>query len=112
MGSGAVGGYTGGWLHHHGHDVTLIDFWPANIEAIRANGLQLDGLSEEERFTVTGVNALHVSDVQSLVRHPPIDIALVSIPMAWTAATVAAAPPAKLGSEEAFPPVRWASASA
>jgi len=79
VGVGALGGYVGGHLARAGHDVTLIDFWPANIEAIRANGLQLDGLSEEERFTVTGVNALHVSDVQSLVRHAPIDIALVSV---------------------------------
>jgi ketopantoate reductase len=42
MGSGAVGGYTGGWLHHHGHDVTLIDMWPEHIETIRAKGLELD----------------------------------------------------------------------
>jgi len=79
VGVGALGGYVGGHLARAGHDVTLIDFWPANIEAIRADGLQLDGLSDEERFTVTGVEALHVSDVQSLARRPPIDIALVSV---------------------------------
>ncbi len=79
VGVGALGGYVGGHLAQAGHDVTLIDFWPANIEAIRANGLQLDGMSEEERFTVTGVKALHVSDVQSLARQAPIDIAMVSV---------------------------------
>ena len=79
VGVGALGGYVGGNLARHGHDVTLIDFWPDNIEAIRARGLQLDGLSEDERFTVTDVPALHVSDVQGLARQRPIDIAMVSV---------------------------------
>jgi 2-dehydropantoate 2-reductase len=79
VGVGALGGYVGGNLARHGHDVTLIDFWPDNIEAIRARGLQLDGLSDEERFTVRDVAALHVSDVQSLARQRPIDIALVAV---------------------------------
>ncbi|MFN0091997.1 MAG: ketopantoate reductase family protein [Acidimicrobiales bacterium] len=79
VGVGALGGYVGGNLAQHGHDVTLIDFWPENIETIRRRGLRLDGLSAEERFTVEGVNALHVSDVQSLARERPIDIALVAV---------------------------------
>ena len=36
VGVGALGGYVGGWLAHTGEDVTLIDFWPENIEAIRS----------------------------------------------------------------------------
>lgn len=79
VGVGALGGYVGGNLARHGHDVTFIDFWPANIEAIRADGLRLDGLSDDERFTVSDVPALHVGDVQSLARQRPIDIALVSV---------------------------------
>ena len=79
IGVGALGGYVGGHLARAGHDVTLIDFWPANIEAIRTKGLQLDGLSEEERFTVTGVTAMHVSDVQALARQQRIDIAMVAV---------------------------------
>ena len=49
LGGGAVGGYVGGHLALHGHDVTLIDFWHDNIEAIRKNGLELSGMTEEER---------------------------------------------------------------
>ncbi|MCC6437677.1 MAG: 2-dehydropantoate 2-reductase [Acidimicrobiales bacterium] len=79
VGVGALGGYVGGHLARAGHDITLIDFWPANIDAIRERGLQLDGLSEEERFTVEGVTAMHVSDVQSLACRPPIDIAFISV---------------------------------
>ena len=52
VGVGALGGYVGGWLAHTGHDVTLIDFWPENIEAIRKHGLELDGVTPEEKFTV------------------------------------------------------------
>ncbi|MEA3218350.1 MAG: 2-dehydropantoate 2-reductase [Acidimicrobiia bacterium] len=79
VGVGALGGYVGGNLARHGHDVTLIDFWPDNIEAIRSRGLQLDGMSEEERFTVKDVTAMHVSDVQALARQQPIDIAMVAV---------------------------------
>jgi 2-dehydropantoate 2-reductase len=28
VGAGALGGYVGGYLAHHGQDVTLIDMWP------------------------------------------------------------------------------------
>ena len=45
LGGGAVGGYVGGHLALHGHDVTLIDFWHDNVEAIRKNGLELSGLT-------------------------------------------------------------------
>ena len=44
VGAGAVGGYLGGHLARLGHDVTLIDAWPAHVEAIRASGLALTGL--------------------------------------------------------------------
>ena len=45
IGVGALGGYVGGWLAHSGEDVTLIDFWPENIETIRKKGLSLDGVT-------------------------------------------------------------------
>jgi len=79
VGVGALGGYVAGNLARAGHDITLIDFWPDNIETIRREGLRLDGLSEQERFTVEGLPAMHVSDVQSLARQAPIDIAIVSV---------------------------------
>ena len=79
MGTGALGGYVGGYLAHHGHDVTLIDMWPENIEAIRSRGLELDGVTPEEKFTVTKAKTLHITEVQSLSKQKPIDIAFISV---------------------------------
>jgi 2-dehydropantoate 2-reductase len=78
VGAGALGGYVGGNLAHHGQDVTLIDFWPENVEAIRTRGLELDGLTPEEKFTVTKAKTMHVTEVQSLAKRK-IDIAFVSV---------------------------------
>jgi 2-dehydropantoate 2-reductase len=79
VGTGALGGYVGGYLAHTGHDVTLIDIWPENIEAIRSRGLQLDGVTDEEKITVTSAKTMHLSEVQSLAKQRPIDIAFVAV---------------------------------
>jgi 2-dehydropantoate 2-reductase len=79
VGTGALGGYVGGYLAQAGLDVTLIDFWPENIEAIRARGLQLDGVTPEEKFTVTQAKTMHLTEVQDLARQKPVDIAFVAV---------------------------------
>ena len=66
VGTGALGGYVGGWLAHTGQDVTLIDMWPENVEAIRARGLELDGLSDAERITVKSARTMHLSTWQTI----------------------------------------------
>lgn len=76
VGAGAVGGYAGGYLARAGEDVTLIDPWPEHVEHMRAHGLTLEGLTEEECFT-TPVNAMHITDVQSLSRTGKVDIAFI-----------------------------------
>ena len=63
---------------HAGQDVTLIDPWPEHVEAIRANGMNLYGMTEAERRTVK-VNAMHLTEVQSLAKQRPIDIAFISV---------------------------------
>src|SRR5918998_1557261 len=79
VGAGALGGYVGGYLAHHGEDVTLIDMWPEHIETIRARGLELDGVTPEEKFTVTRAKTLHLTEVQTLAKEKPVDIAFVSV---------------------------------
>ena len=76
MGAGAIGGYVGGQLSRNGHDVTLIDPWPAHIEAIRANGLEMTGTTAAERCIVKP-NTMHLTDAQSLSKQKPIDIAFI-----------------------------------
>jgi len=91
MGAGALGGYVGGTLAHLGHDVTLIDAWPEHVETIRARGLELDGVTPAERFTVREAKTLHITEVQSLAK-TPIDIAFVSVKSydtAWATALIA-----------------------
>src|SRR3954471_22296269 len=78
VGAGALGGYVGGSLAQLGHDVTLIDAWPENVETIRARGLELDGMTPEERFTVKNLRILHVTEAQSLAK-TPFDVAMVSM---------------------------------
>ncbi len=79
VGVGALGGYVGGYLAHAGHDVTFIDMWPENIELIRKRGLLLDGVTPEEKFTVTKAKTMHLTELQDLVKQKPIDIAFVAV---------------------------------
>ncbi|MGC8475900.1 MAG: ketopantoate reductase family protein [Acetobacteraceae bacterium] len=78
VGAGAVGGYVGSGLAAAGHDVTLIDPWPAHVEAIRAGGMVLSGMTQAESRTVA-VPALHLTEVQALAKGRPIDIAFVAV---------------------------------
>jgi 2-dehydropantoate 2-reductase len=79
VGTGALGGYVGGNLAHSGEDVTLIDLWPENIEAIRSRGLEFDGVTEEEKITVRAAKTMHMTEVQTLAKQKPVDIAIVSM---------------------------------
>src|ERR1700690_4361257 len=79
VGAGALGGYVGGYFARQGQDVTLIDMWPENIEAIRSRGLALDGITPEEKFTVKNARTMHLTEVQSLSKEQPVDIAFVAV---------------------------------
>ena len=78
VGAGAIGGYTGGNLAHNGFDVTLIDPWPEHVEAIRRDGLALEGVTPEE-FVLARPKTLHLTEVQHLAKERPIDIAFISM---------------------------------
>jgi 2-dehydropantoate 2-reductase len=76
VGTGAVGGYAGAHMAQAGEDVTLVDFWPENVEAIRTKGLRISHLRDVPEFT-TPARALHVTELQHLAKEKPIDIAFV-----------------------------------
>ena len=74
VGAGAVGSYLAAFLARAGHDVTVIDPWPEQVEAIRAQGMAVSGPHDpfEARFT-----ALHVHEAQRL--GADFDIAVVAM---------------------------------
>ena len=74
LGVGAIGGIIGGYLSRAGHDVTLIDQWPANVEAIRDKGLTIS--TQEGDFTVAA-NAVHLGEVCNIVE--PFDLVFLAM---------------------------------
>ena len=78
IGAGAVGGYCGAHMAKAGEDVTLIDAWPAHVEAMRKEGLRITHAMEVGEFTVP-VRALHITDVQHLAGEAPVDIAFICV---------------------------------
>lgn len=77
VGAGAVGGYVGAHMARAALDVTLIDPWPDHVEKMRSEGLALSGLTTQENFRVD-VNAMHLTELQSVSKQQLFDIAFVS----------------------------------
>src|SRR5437868_4010026 len=63
IGAGAVGGYVGAQLARAGEDVVLIDAWPEHVDAIKRDGMHLEGSQGRH---VVRVRAMHIHEVQSL----------------------------------------------
>lgn len=73
LGTGAVGGSIGADLTRAGHDVILIDQWPAHVDAMNANGLRVVMPHAELH---TPVRACHLCDVSTL--NPQLDIVFLA----------------------------------
>src|SRR5437763_8996151 len=74
MGAGAIGSVVGGMLTKAGHDVTLIDQWPAHVEAMKQNGLRLSGTCGEH---VIPVRVLHLYEAQGI--QEPFDAVFLAV---------------------------------
>lgn len=74
VGAGAVGGSVAADLIRAGLDVTVIDQWPAHVEAMRADGLTVHLPTE---IQVTRLPALHVCQVAEL--REPFDIVFTAV---------------------------------
>lgn len=72
VGSGANGSSIGADLIRAGHDVTLVEQWPAHVEAMRSDGLVIR--TAEGESTVEP-HVLHLCEVAEL-RHP-FDVVLI-----------------------------------
>ncbi|WP_424812248.1 ketopantoate reductase family protein [Roseococcus sp. YIM B11640] len=78
VGAGAVGGYAGAYMAQAGEDVTFIDMWPENVEAMRSKGLRITHIRDVPEFTVP-VNAIHLTELQGVVKQKPFDIAFICV---------------------------------
>jgi 2-dehydropantoate 2-reductase len=74
MGAGAIGSVVGGLLTKAGHDVTMIDQWPAHVEAMKQHGLRLSGTCGEH---VVPVRALHLYEAQAI--RDPFDAIFLAV---------------------------------
>jgi len=74
VGAGAIGSYLGAFLAKAGHEVTLIDPWAEQVEAIRAKGLAVTG--PHEAFTAHPT-AIHLHEAARLPRD--FEIAFVAV---------------------------------
>jgi 2-dehydropantoate 2-reductase len=52
VGAGAMGGSYGGLLAVAGHEVSLIDAWPAHVDAIERDGLRVEGVLGDHRLRI------------------------------------------------------------
>ncbi|MFC2042497.1 ketopantoate reductase family protein [Chloroflexota bacterium] len=73
LGVGAIGSSIGADLTRAGHDILLIDQWPAHVEAMKAQGLRVT-ISNEEIHTT--VKAVHLCELRSL--QPQFDIVFLA----------------------------------
>ena len=63
VGAGANGACVGADLVRAGHDVTLVEQWPAHVEAMRRHGIRIDQPSGSH---TTPVRTLHLCEVATL----------------------------------------------
>jgi 2-dehydropantoate 2-reductase len=111
VGAGAIGSYLGAFLSRAGHDVTLIDPWAEQVEAIRARGISVTGphapfearpaaihlheaarLGRDFEIAVVAMKAYDTAWAAPLaLRHLAPDGFVVSAQNCWPDPTVAAA---------------------
>jgi 2-dehydropantoate 2-reductase len=69
IGAGSMGSLYGGLLARAGFDVTLVDMWQEHVDAIRRDGLHLDGITGDLRIPVKATS--RIEDVT------PVDCAVI-----------------------------------
>ena len=74
MGAGANGAAFGADMINAGLNVTMIDQWPAHVEAMRAHGLRVE---MPEGVVNTPVDAFHLCDIATM--HDPFDIVFLGV---------------------------------
>ena len=76
IGVGAIGGSLAGFMALDGEDVTFIDPWRENVDAMRRSGLILDG-SVEGR--VTDMAAYHTDELGQIPKDRKFEVLIVAV---------------------------------
>ena len=74
IGGGAIGSYLGAFLARAGHEVTIVDPWPEQVETLRSRGIAVTG--PHDPFEARPI-ALHVHELQRL--GADFDIAFIAM---------------------------------
>jgi 2-dehydropantoate 2-reductase len=83
VGAGAIGSYLGAFLSRAGHDVTLVDPWAEQVEAVRAHGIRVTGPHEPFEARPASV---HLHEAARLPRDFEIAVvAMKAYDTAWAA---------------------------
>jgi 2-dehydropantoate 2-reductase len=83
VGAGAIGSYLGAFLSREGHDVTLVDAWAEQVEAIQQGGIAVTG--PHDPFQARPA-AVHLHEAARLPRDFPIVfVAMKAYDTAWAA---------------------------
>lgn len=83
VGAGAIGSYLGAFLCRAGHDVTLVDAWAGQVDAIRQRGISVTG--PHEPFQVRPA-VCHLHEAARLPRDFEIGfVAMKAYDTAWAA---------------------------
>ena len=81
VGAGAIGSYLGAFLTRAGHDVTLVDAWADQVEAIRQRGISVTGPHDPFEARPT---AVHLHEAARLPRDFEIAfVAMKAYDTAW-----------------------------
>jgi 2-dehydropantoate 2-reductase len=83
IGAGAIGSYLGAFLSRAGHDVTLVDPWAEQVEAVRQQGIAVTGPHDPFRARPA---AVHLHEAARLPRDYDIAfVAMKAYDTAWAA---------------------------
>ena len=86
LGAGAIGSTIGAYLTRAGRDITLIDMWPAHVEAMKRGGLRVT--AQDETFAVN-VKAAHLADVGAhRNQYDAVFLAVKSYDSVWAASFI------------------------
>jgi len=67
VGSGAIGGLAGAWMHMAGEDVLFVDKWVEHVNAMNQRGLKITGLRGERLLKVKAATPEQIADPLELL---------------------------------------------